>query len=364
MSDDARKHGAEGGKVRAKKLSPSARSEIARAGAVAKWQKEGVKVQDPPLAICGSDKTPLRIGDIEIPCYVLADGRRVLSQRGLQGGIGLSRSGGSGGARRVAALMDYLASKGIDTRDLSSRVNSPILFIPPTGAKAHGYEATILPDICAVIIEASRVGRLLPQQAHLAERCAILQHGFATVGIIALVDAATGYEKLRPKLELQEIIQAFVRRELRPWVRRFPFEFYEKIYKLKGWDISDLTPNSPKPLEVGRITDDLIYKRLAPGVRTEVRRLTPRNEKGYLRNKLHSLLTDDIGIPKLDKHISIAMALMEVSPDWSAFMRNMDKVLPVWNKNYELALNDRSGPAEGEPATRSLSASTEPQPPS
>jgi len=81
-----------------------------------------------------SNTSPLRIGDIEIPCYVLADGRRVLAQRGLQGGVGLSRSGGKPGARRLTSFLTSLDAKGIDTGDLIARVNEPILFIPPHGA--------------------------------------------------------------------------------------------------------------------------------------------------------------------------------------------------------------------------------------
>jgi P63C domain len=341
VSDDARKYGAEGGKIRAARLSPEQRSEIARSGAIAKWSKEGVVVKTTPMALYGSPDKPLRIGNIEIPCYVLSDGRRVLVQRGLQTGIGFSRSGGKGGARRLVAFMESLERKGIDTRDLASRANSPIKFFPRGGALiAHGYEATILPDICAVIIDADQQGKLAERQRHLAQQCAVLQHGFATVGIIALVDEATGYLEFKRKRDYAEILEKFISKEIRPWARRFPFEFYEKIFHLKGWDASDLTPNSPKPLEVGKITDDLIYKRLAPGVRTELKRLTPRNEKGYLAIKLHQHLTEEIGNPKLEKHIAVVMALMDVSGGWDSFMHNVNKVLPRFGNNYELPLND------------------------
>ena len=64
----------------------------------------------PLVADYGSDDSPRRIGPIDISCYVLSDRRRVLSQRGLQGGLGLSRSGGKAGARRVA---QFLASIGL-----------------------------------------------------------------------------------------------------------------------------------------------------------------------------------------------------------------------------------------------------------
>ena len=108
---------------------------------------------------------------------------------------------------------------------------------------------------------------------------------------------------------------------------------------MKGWDTTGLTPNSAKPLGVGKITDDLIYKRLAPGVRDDLKRLTPRNEKGYLAHKLHQRLTDDIGNPKLEKHMGIILAVMKLSPNWPTFMSNINKVLPIYDKNYELSFD-------------------------
>ena len=100
-----------------------------------RWANEG-KAQ-PILAAYGTPDRPLKIGDIEIPCYVLADGMRVLAQRGLQSGIGLSEGGGKGGARKIAGLMERLATKGLDVRGLVVRANSPIKF-------CHLMEETLL----------------------------------------------------------------------------------------------------------------------------------------------------------------------------------------------------------------------------
>ena len=148
----------------------------------------------------------------------------MLSQRGLQGGIGLSRSGGKSGARRVAQFLASLQDKGFDTSELVARVNTPIRFVPPHGGNlADGYEATILPDICEVVVKADQAGRLLASQRHVADQCRILLHGFANVGIIALVDEATGYQEMRARDALAKILEAYVAKELQPWVSTFPF---------------------------------------------------------------------------------------------------------------------------------------------
>jgi hypothetical protein len=162
--DDAQ---AKGGLVRAKRLSKEQRSEIARMGGLAKAAKDGKAL--PLLAKYGAEDRPLTIGDIKIPCYVLADGTRVLAQRGLQAGIGIGEGGGKGGARRIPALLEKIAEKGIDIRGLIARTTNPIRFIPPHGGNpAHGFDATILPDLCAVLIDADRQGHLTPTQKTLA----------------------------------------------------------------------------------------------------------------------------------------------------------------------------------------------------
>src|SRR5579859_4853360 len=162
-----------GGKARAKTLSRERRSEIARAAAVKRWEQDGAV--STLRAQYGAPDRPLRIGDIEIPCYVLSDKTRVLAQRGLQSGIGMSEGGGKRGARKIAEFMAGLAEKGIDVKGLVARANSPIRFIPPHGGNpADGYEASILPDICAVIIDADQKRVLDKRLKRLAERAAEL----------------------------------------------------------------------------------------------------------------------------------------------------------------------------------------------
>lgn len=123
---------------------------------------------------------------------------------------------------------------------MGARADSPIRFIPTHGGNpADGYEATILPDICAVLITAGLKGVLEKRLEHLAERAALLQHGFGQVGIIALVDEVTGYQDYRARDALAKILEKFVAKELRPWVSTFPPDFYQEIYRLNGWDYKE-----------------------------------------------------------------------------------------------------------------------------
>ena len=324
---------AKGGIARAARLTKEQRSEIARRGATAKWKRQG-KIT-PLTAQYGAPDRPLRIGPIEIPCYVLADGTRVLAQRGLQSGIGLSEGGGKAGERRIAAFMNRLADKGIDVKGLVARANNPIPFIPPHGGNpADGYEATILPDICAVIIDADQKGKLDPRLKRLAERAAVLQHGFASIGIIALVDEATGYQDVRRKDALALILEKFIAKALQPYVPTFPPDFYEQLFRLRGLDYRKDTVRRPQYF--GQLTNEIVYKRLAPGVLEDLRKVTERNEAGRPKHKYFQRLTTNHGYPQLNSHLGGVVAIMKLSKDYHDFINKLDTIYPKYGESYNL----------------------------
>ena len=330
-----------GGLARAESLTPEQRRGIAQKAAAARWAVVPVDTSALPVAKFGAPNRPLKLAHVEIPAYVLDDGRRVLVQRGLQFGIGMSKGGGKSGARKIVELLETLQGKGIDIRDLIARANSPIRFIPAHGGNAaDGYEATILPDLCAVLIEAGRRGVLGKRSAHLAERAALLQHAFATLGIIALVDEATGYQGFRPQDALQAYLEKVISKELAAWVKRFPDEFYENIYKLKGWQWPGMGKN--RYSVVGHYTRDLVFERLGPGILEELERLTPKDDKGNRPNKMHSWLSEEIGVPMLSQHMHTLVSFQKLAIKrgygWNRFVKMVDEVMPKKGSTFELGL--------------------------
>lgn len=275
-----------------------------------------------PKAIYGSPDRPLRIGDIEIPCYVLEDGRRVLTQQGFLQALGRSRTakGGTGAEKaRVDRLPAFLVAgnlKPFISHELIASTR-PIRFKTTMGTKAFGYLAELLPEVCRVYLNARDVGALAPNQSAIALKCDILIRGFATVGIIALVDEATGYQYDRDRDALYKILEAYISKELLPWAKRFPDEFYKHLFRLHGWQYSP--PSVKRPRLVGKLTEELVYKQLPPGVLDELRNKNPKDEKGRRRHKLFQFLTEDIGDPHLQKQIVKVVTLMQISRNWRAF---------------------------------------------
>jgi hypothetical protein len=334
-----------GGKARAANLTKEQRQGIARQAALVRWGNEQQQMREGVLrAICGSPDRPLKINDIEIQCYVLEDETRVLSQRGLQQGIGMSTSGGNyPGAQRLARLIQRFGTKVPELNTLSARIQNPIEFQPTWGGRtAFGYEATILADICDAVLAARKAGGLLHKnQEHIADQCEILMRGFARVGIIALVDEATGYQELRAKTALEHILKRFISQELQRWVKTFPDEFYYELFKLRHWDATDITK---RPGVAGRITIDIVYKRLAPQVLEELQKRTPRDEKGRLKSRLFQHLTPEYGHPKLREHLWAVITLMRASNgSWSRFYDMLNRALPQYDTTLPLPLDYEDG---------------------
>lgn len=320
---------AEGGKARAAKLTKQERSAIAKKGAEARWGEPTV-LPSPKETHQGI----INIGDVQIQCSVLEDKTRVLSQRAIVKAFGsLSRGGPRKGDEGVntnpviggARLPRIFEAKGLKSHipeELMVALSNPIAYRPKHGGRlAYGYEATMLPRICTVILEARDAKDLSPSQAALAAQADMLIRALAQVAIIALVDEATGYQADRDRDELQKLLSVYLSSERLKWVSRFPNEFFEHVFRLRGWH-KPLDPNK-RPRAMGIIINKIVYDQLPEGVIDELQKRNPVDFDTKRRKwKHHQFLSEDIGQPDLRGHILQLLALMRISDSWDDFYRH------------------------------------------
>jgi len=327
--------GTKGGLARAEALTREERRAIARQAAEVRWSKEG-KVPLPVVAY-GSDDTKLRIGNIEIPAYVLSDGRRVLAMSGMLKSLRLSEgSSWQAGGNRLAKFVRGRRLSPFVSEELLRMTEDPIRFRAPRGGSpGYGFEATVLADICEAILTAKEAGQLDPRSEHVAVQAQILIRGFARVGINALVDEVTGYQDVRARDALAQILEKFIATELQKWVKTFQPEFYKEMFRLRSWPYSPLSTS--RAAVVGKLTNNIVYQRLAPGVLEELKRVTPKDDRGRHKTKLFQRLTADIGHPRLREHLAAVTALMKVSKTWNGFMVSLDVAFPKFNTTGTLA---------------------------
>lgn len=324
---------ARGGLARAESMTAKQRKALAKKAATARWSEE-IK-----QATHGSADHPIKIGEIEISCYVLETEQRVLSLGGMVRALGMKGGGAAG--RQGDRLYQFATGKNIlpyASKDLISRMENPIRFRAPTGGSvATGYEAEILPDVCDAVLAAREAGALRADQMHIAKQCEILVRGLARVGIIALVDEATGFQRDRTATALARILEAFIAKELQRWVQTFPPDYYEEIFRLRGMDYPNDTVQRPRYF--GVLTNDIVYDRLAPGVLEELKKINPKDETGRRRSRHFQWLTKNIGYPKLREHLGAVVATMKLSSDWHDFKAKLDKNYPRVGKPTQLSFD-------------------------
>jgi P63C domain len=332
--------GSIGGKRRAERLSADERHEIASIAARARWNPH----PDAPKilkATHGSADHPLRIGDIEIPCYVLEDRRRVLSLGGMVQALGMSKGGGAGG-KQGDKLYQFCTGRAVRpfiSTGLLTRMENTLRFRAPSrGFVATGYEATILPDLCDAVLAAREGEKLRSDQLHIAKKCEILVRGFARVGIIALIDEVTGYQEVRARDELHKILEAYIAKELLPWTKRFPDEFFKEMFRVWGWpwppaSTTYLGPRGPR--YAGKLVRSLIYENLPPGVLKRLDEVNPADKKWQRRNRLSQILTPTIGQVHLDKLVAQMTMLFRVADDPNSFWRIYKKAFQERGKQVQ-----------------------------
>jgi hypothetical protein len=325
MSDESPQ--SKGGNARAKSLIPSERRRIAVEAARARW---GSSAQLPKVDFSGL----LKLGDVSIPCAVLENGTRVLSEYGITNALLGGRSGASKRKKKAAEqagahLPIFVAPRQLEpfiSNELRDGPLRPILYRDGR-SEVIGYDARIIRAVCEIWLSARAKGALQPQQLDKAQRAEELMRALADVAIIALVDEATGYQQHRARDELQKILAAYVSPDLMPYTQRFPQNFYSELYRVRGWKYE---PGSNKRNHyIGKLTNELIYKQLPTGVLESLRKKNPTIREKKRRKHLHyKFLTEDVGDPHLQKQIVAVTTLLSVADDWSDFARLFCKRFP------------------------------------
>lgn len=328
-----------GGVARAKKLSPVDRSRIASEAATTRWAHS----ENLPAATHSGN---VRIGEALIPCAVLNTGQRVLTEHGITTAMG-SRSGASKRRKKASSesgppVPIFLAPQNLVpfiSKDFTDGPLRPIHY--RQGKQVFvGYDARVLRAICEVWLEARRAGKLQEQQMERAYKAELLIRGLADIGIISLVDEATGYQEQREKDELQSILAAYLSPTLLPWAERFPIDFFKEMFRVWGWPWPVGEAGTYKgplgPRYAGKLIKQVIYGNLPVGVLEEVERRNPRDEKWQRRDRTGQHLTKDVGHPLVDKLVSAVGTLFTISDNKEEFWRHYHRRFPKAGDQLDL----------------------------
>lgn len=269
----------------------------------------------------------LHLGDKELSCAVLNDNTRVISATAVFEAFDRPRKGKSNEGYRADQMPAF-----INANNLQPFVNEELLgwteiitFRDKNNITRTGYNAHILRGLCRVYIDARKNGVLLKSQIRFAEIAESILYALSGVGIIALVDEATGYQYDRERDELQKILKAYISEELLPWQKRFPDVFYKELFRLNGWDYT-VNGIKKRPGVIGKWTNILVYDQLPKGVLDELKKKTPRSKSGNKTARYHQYLTLDVGEPNLSNAINQAITIFMLSSSMKEMWYNFNRL--------------------------------------
>lgn len=253
----------------------------------------------------------LVLGEGGLPVYVLDDGRRVVSRTGATELLTLGRGGGNlESYLNVASIRPYMP------HDLDDQL---IEFgIPEVVNKTvRGMTAETFLELCTAYVRARDGGAdLTDRQREIATEAGVILAACAKIGLIALIDEATGYQYMREEDALRVKLRVFLDEEMRKWEKTFPDELWQEFGRLTNWKGS--ITNRPKYW--GKLVMDLIYRYLDPDVADWLKEHapTPRHGQNY-----HQWLSSQYGLKRLTEHIWMVIGLAKACRNMSELKYRM-----------------------------------------
>ena len=282
------------------------------------------------VAVQATHRGFMRMGDVDIECYVLEDGRRVFHKRGIAKAIGLKSEGGS-------AFLKTMSRKGLGRKiseELRYQIENPIYFNYLNSRRGHAYEADILVNVCKAIKRAYDAGHLSKTQEELYRQANALLHAVGRVGVTALIDEATGYQTSRSPEALRLLVQQYLEEEKREWEKEFPDELYHQLNRIYGNKNIIILKSGAivlnKPQHFAKFTRTYVYEPLANGAVLE--ELDKRNpiidEKGTREHRFHQDLSKDYGLEKLRIQMIEVITILKISNSMDEFKRLFKRRFP------------------------------------
>ena len=232
----------------------------------------------PEARFMGALKMP---ENLEVPCFVLDDGRRVISRTGATNALTEKSSSDLESYLRVEALKDYLPQNIYD-----QMIEFSIEGVIKT---TRGVEAETFLEICKAYVTARDEKKLKTQrQIDIAIKAGRFLSACSKVGLIALNEREQDALEFKLKLYLEE--------EMRPWEKTFPDELWMEFGRLTNWK----DPLNQRPKYWGKLVIELVYEYLDPDVAEWLRDNAP---KPIGNMSYHRWLSSQYGLKRLVEHI-------------------------------------------------------------
>jgi hypothetical protein len=356
QSNNRRKTASKGGKARAAALTPAERSRISSEAALARWATPEQEEQEAREVIEGSSEDTLEnlpeakyrgflnLLGVELPCYVLETGQRVIGRismtemlTGIKGGGDLEKY------LSVQALRPFIDIKDVKERMVSFSQPEVQRLVASNHTTVKGLPPDLVIDICRGFTSALEAHnqpdnhtQLSARQLSMAIQATQFLAAIAKVGLDALVDEATGYQYERAQDALEVKLKAYLETEMRKWEKTFPDELWIEFARLTNWQGSV----TQRPKYWGKLVMELVYQRLDKDVAEWLKNNAPKPRGGQ---NYHQWLSSQYGLKKLVEHIWMLIGIAKTCSTMTELrdkMAEMSGEVPIQMRMYLPPPND------------------------
>lgn len=137
----------------------------------------------------------------------------------------------------------------------------------------------------------------------------------AKVGIVALVDEATGYQYERPQVALVKLFAGYLDAALAPWCDRIPMDFWQNLFRIIGTSI-EREELASRADEIIVFLNEIVFRALSAPALYALLETAPQPENDEINAlmRAHGLPElIDTGNPALDRHIVQVGVLLKLA---------------------------------------------------
>lgn len=270
----------------------------------------------------GNESLPLRIGTIELSCYILDNGNAVFSKNSLQKALGYDGKSEDWLYDFLGNINKFYPIPGV----LFEAFEQPI---PVEIKRADGTSsiiAAIIPETlemtCLTIANAKNDGYLSVGQLKHAKAAETLINYALENNLHRDIEQATGFVFLKEtgKKYLQQVLASENPDPVYQWIKTVPDAFLEKILSIRQMGWKDLREN---PYGVSKILHEVVFSRLSEDLLEKLRHETPKRSYKS-KNK-----PNDSEHPELKTYTAEVLSLLKAAADnWTIFLQLLNRIHP------------------------------------
>lgn len=249
----------------------------------------------------------------DLPCYVLSDGQRVFRLSNLTKALRDKEHGKFGNYLATSNIAKYLPERLRPlTDETHDRTPQGVMEFEYDDNIEKGYNSEDFMDVCSAFVTANLNNEKLSEaQQEMVRNANKFILATAKIGIIALIDEATGYQAERNSKELQLKMKYFLVDEdssARDWEKTFPDELWFEFGRLTNWKGS----LKLRPRYWGKLVKALIYRLLDKDIAEYLENNKPPK---YTGQKYFQWLNEGYGIKELTQHIWLIIGMSKTCRD-------------------------------------------------